>query len=75
MIIAIVLGFRSRWCLRGFMTSRAMGSSRHERLSGSGRKNGGTFAFTDRSIAVLPFTDLSPDQDHAYFSDGVAEEI
>ena len=30
---------------------------------------------TDRSIAVLPFTDLSPDQDHAYFSDGVAEEI
>jgi adenylate cyclase len=29
----------------------------------------------ERSIAVLPFTDLSPDQDHAYFSDGVAEEI
>ena len=30
---------------------------------------------TDRSIAVLPFTDLSPGKDHAYFSDGVAEEI
>ena len=30
---------------------------------------------SDRSIAVLPFTDLSPGKDHAYFSDGVAEEI
>ena len=30
---------------------------------------------TDRSIAVLPFNDLSPGKDHAYFSDGIAEEI
>ncbi|MGB9476482.1 MAG: adenylate/guanylate cyclase domain-containing protein, partial [Candidatus Udaeobacter sp.] len=28
-----------------------------------------------RSIAVLPFTDLSPQHDQEYFSDGVAEEI
>ena len=28
-----------------------------------------------QSIAVLPFTDLSPDQDQEYFSDGMAEEI
>src|SRR6266576_6737403 len=28
-----------------------------------------------RSIAVLPFTDLSPERDQEYFSDGVAEEI
>ena len=27
------------------------------------------------SIAVLPFADLSPDHDHGYFSDGLAEEI
>src|SRR6478752_1179672 len=26
-------------------------------------------------IAVLPFTDLSPTQDHAWFCDGLAEEI
>jgi TolB-like protein len=31
--------------------------------------------FTDASIAVLPFADLSPDSDQAYFSDGMAEEI
>ena len=27
------------------------------------------------SIAVLPFTDLSPERDQAYFAEGVAEEI
>lgn len=29
----------------------------------------------DKSIAVLPFTDLSPNHDQEYFSDGMAEEI
>jgi adenylate cyclase len=28
-----------------------------------------------RSIAVLPFEDLSPDGDQAYFADGIAEEL
>jgi TolB-like protein/DNA-binding winged helix-turn-helix (wHTH) protein len=27
------------------------------------------------SIAVLPFTDLSPNQDHRYFADGMQEEL
>jgi TolB-like protein len=30
---------------------------------------------TDRSIAVLPFADLSPAGDQAYFADGIAEEL
>ena len=29
----------------------------------------------DPSIAVLPFTDLSPEQDQGYFSDGISEEL
>lgn len=29
----------------------------------------------EHSIAVLPFTDLSPERDQDYFSDGVSEEI
>ncbi|MDH5345457.1 MAG: adenylyl cyclase, partial [Gammaproteobacteria bacterium] len=29
----------------------------------------------EKSIAVLPFDDLSPDSDHAWFADGLAEEI
>ena len=28
-----------------------------------------------QSIAVLPFADMSPDKDHEYFCDGIAEEI
>ncbi|PWT86586.1 MAG: hypothetical protein C5B58_01175 [Acidobacteria bacterium] len=30
---------------------------------------------SEKSIAVLPFNDLSPAKDHDYFSDGIAEEI
>ena len=29
----------------------------------------------DASIAVLPFADMSPDSDQAYFADGISEEI
>ncbi|MDX1600961.1 MAG: hypothetical protein R3191_05555, partial [Anaerolineales bacterium] len=32
-------------------------------------------AATQESIAVLPFTDLSPTGDQAYFADGIAEEL
>jgi hypothetical protein len=28
-----------------------------------------------KSIAVLPFVDMSPDKDQEYFSDGIAEEL
>ena len=34
-----------------------------------------TVAIPRKSIAVLPFTDLSPGHDQEYFSDGMAEEI
>ncbi len=33
------------------------------------------FVAPENSIAVLPFADLSADQDQGYFSDGIAEEI
>ena len=29
----------------------------------------------DRSIAVLPFVDMSPQGDQSYFSDGISEEL
>ena len=34
-----------------------------------------SFAWTRPSIAVMPFADLSPNHDQAYFSEGIAEEI
>ena len=30
---------------------------------------------TVRSVAVMPFVDLSPARDHEYFGDGIAEEL
>lgn len=48
------------------IATQAAEQARDEALLGS---------FGDRSIAVMPFADMSPDRDQAYFSDGVAEEI
>ncbi|HJU26082.1 MAG TPA: hypothetical protein VJ722_05345, partial [Rhodanobacteraceae bacterium] len=46
---------------------------------GTGLQSGGTTAVVaaipDKSIAVLPFEDLSPGHDHGYFSAGLAEEL
>lgn len=40
------------------------------RIAGDGRSPGAI-----EMIAVLPFRDLSPDQDQAYFAEGMAEEL
>src|SRR6266849_1943488 len=37
--------------------------------------NSMTTPMTDRSIAVLPFADMSEKQDQGYFADGMAEEV
>ena len=36
---------------------------------------GARIQVTDRSIAVLPFVDMSPGKDQEYFSDGLSEEL
>lgn len=38
-------------------------------------ERGSHAALADNSIAVLPFTDMSPEQDQGYFSDGISEEL
>jgi TolB-like protein/Tfp pilus assembly protein PilF len=40
-----------------------------------GGKSPAVAAITDKSIAVLPFTDMSEKKDQEYFADGMAEEI
>jgi serine/threonine-protein kinase len=39
------------------------------------RKNEASSPAVPRSVAVLPFTDMSPGGDHEYFADALAEEI
>jgi len=43
--------------------------------SGIGNYAPSTVAISDKSIAVLPFTDMSEKHDQEYFADGMAEEI
>src|SRR4029079_8175369 len=40
-----------------------------------GRAEAVTQSYGEKSIAVLPFVDLSPGHDQSYFSDGMAEEL
>jgi TolB-like protein/tetratricopeptide (TPR) repeat protein len=75
-IIAIVLGLPIALVFAWIYDITSHGIVRTDQARPDGR---GSVAepshSSDRSIAVLPFTDLSPAKDHAYFSDGVAEEI
>jgi adenylate cyclase len=43
--------------------------------SASAREASAGDADIDRSIAVLPFADMSPDKDQEYFTDGLSEEL
>jgi TolB-like protein len=43
--------------------------------STSHRMAGPTATVADKSIAVLPFIDMSEKRDQEYFADGMAEEI
>lgn len=53
--------------------------ARERALAESARNEGRSEAlvesFGDKSIAVLPFVDMSPGHDQDYFSDGIAEEL
>ena len=75
-VTAVILGFPVALILAWIYDITRHGIVRTEQARPEGR---GSVAeplhASDRSIAVLPFTDLSPARDHAYFSDGVAEEI
>ena len=75
-IVAILLGFPIALVLAWIYDFTRHGIVRteevqHEAAVELGRPGNSI----EKSIAVLPFTDLSPARDHAYFSDGIAEEI
>ncbi len=56
-----------------------LSESRENSIAEQARKEGRTEAlvqsYGDKSIAVLPFVDMSPNGDQEYFSDGIAEEL
>jgi TolB-like protein/Flp pilus assembly protein TadD len=48
---------------------------RSDRAEGEGRPGGASLPAPNKSIAVLPFDNLSRDPDNAYFCEGVQDEI
>jgi adenylate cyclase len=80
-VLLIILGFPVALVLSWFFDLTRYGIVRTPDLDArsintvrSVRDSGGEDA-TEKSIAVLPFNDLSPSKDHAYFGEGIAEEL
>lgn len=58
-----------------FVLDPARDATRVEAAIEKGRSEGLLASYGDKSIAVLPFVDMSPERDQEYFSDGIAEEL
>jgi TolB-like protein/class 3 adenylate cyclase/Tfp pilus assembly protein PilF len=63
----------------GFLMFRMVGTHRRSVQANSaedhGRPSGPSLAVPEKSIAVLPFQNLSSDKENAYFADGIQDEI
>ncbi len=58
-----------------FVLARSRAEPGTSRAASSGEGEAAAPPVSPKSIAVLPFSDLSPGHDQEYFSDGMAEEI
>ncbi len=67
--IALILGWLFDFTRHGIVRTEDMPSAARVDISPSAN------ATTEKSIAVLPFNDLSAAKDHAYFGEGIAEEL
>jgi adenylate cyclase len=73
LVVLIVLGFPLALTLSWFFDLTRYGVVRTPNLKDIDVAF--TPALSENSIAVLPFADLSPNHDHDYLSDGIADEI
>ena len=64
-LVAVATYFGLRWS-----ADRGHGEQRTQSLAAAGGE-----AIPEKSIAVLPFVDMSEEHDQGYFSDGLAEEL
>lgn len=74
-IIVVLALALTLFALDKFLLDPARDAKSIEAAREQGRSEAVLEAFGENSIAVLPFADLSPDQDQEYFSDGIAEEL
>lgn len=77
-LILLAIGFPLALALAWAYDVTPGGLRRDAADAAPGNRGQGEAANSDppeASIAILPFVDMSPDRDHGYFCDGVAEEI
>ena len=74
-IVVILTVALAYFALDKFLIDPARDAEQFETAREEGRIEAMVTSFGDRSIAVLPFTDMSPQNDQGYFSDGISEEL
>src|SRR5216110_2096985 len=75
-ILAIIIGFPVALVLGWLFDFTRQGIIRTADISSDARIEVVEPSISsEKSIAVLPFNDLNPAKDHAYFGDGIAEEL
>ena len=71
-VLALAVGY---FAFDKFILAPGREAAQTEVARQEGRSAALAESFGDKSIAVLPFADLSPNKDQEYFSDGIAEEL
>ena len=71
-LLALALGY---FAFDKFLLDPARDAELAEATARQARSEVLAQSYRDRSIAVLPFVDLSPKGDQEYFSDGISEEL
>ena len=71
-VLALALGY---FAFDKFVLSESREASIAETARQQGRNEALVESYGDKSIAVLPFVDMSPKSDQEYMSDGIAEEL
>ena len=71
-VLALALGY---FTFDKFLLDPARDAEREQAVATAARSEALVERYGDKSIAVLPFTNLSADPDQEYFSDGIAEEL
>ncbi len=75
MIIVMLALALAYFAVDKFVLSKSREAVIAETARQKGRSEALIESYGDRSIAVLPFADLSPQGDQGYFSDGISEEL
>ena len=71
-VLVLAVGY---FAIDKFVLDPARDQAREQVVADRARSGALVESYGDKSIAVLPFEDLSPEGDQEYFSDGISEEL